>query len=225
MNSDNISKEDMSLPAAIFFDWDGTLVDTLPGLLLAHNHVREKFGLTLWTHDQFHAEMKYSSRELYPIIYGDSAPEAITLLRDYLDKNIIRHLKPLPNAEVTLRRIHKAGIPTGIVSNKRQEFLTREVEHLGWGRYLSVEAGSGFAPRDKPSGDPIRKALAAINLNPEDSLIWFVGDTETDMLAAADASCLPILLRHGESRAEIIEKHSPAYVFNDCQELLAALSL
>lgn len=215
----------MSKPDAIFFDWDGTLVDTLPGLLLAHNHVRETFGLELWTTAQFHQEMKFSSRELYPLIYGDSAPEAVQMLRDYMDKNIIRHLSPLRNAEVTLRRIHKAGIPTGIVSNKRQEFLSREIEHLGWGRYLSIEAGSGFAVRDKPAGDPIRKALGLININPEDALVWFVGDTETDMLAAADAACLPVLLLHGESRTEIIEKHNPAYVFQDCQDLLAALEL
>ncbi len=215
----------MSKPDAIFFDWDGTLVDTLPGLLIAHNHVRTHFALEHWTRDQFHKEMKYSSRELYPKIYGDRADEAVTILRSYMDKNIIKHLTPLKNAEVALRRIHKAGIPIGIVSNKRQEFLTREIEHLGWGRYISIEAGSGFAERDKPSGIPIRKALAAIKLEPENSMIWFVGDTETDMLAAADAACLPVLILHGEQRSEIIEKHAPAYVFNDCQELITALEL
>lgn len=215
----------MSKPDAIFFDWDGTLVDTLPGLLIAHNHVRTCFALEHWTRDQFHKEMKYSSRELYPEIYGNRADEAIAILRDYMDQNIIRHLTPLLNAEVALRRIHKAGIPIGIVSNKRQEFLSREIEHLGWSRYISVEAGSGFAARDKPAGDPIRKALAAISLKPEESMVWFVGDTETDMLAAADAACLPVLMLHGESRLEIIEKHSPAYIFNDCRELLTALEL
>lgn len=215
----------MSKPDAIFFDWDGTLVDTLPGLLIAHNHVRTHFGLEHWTRDQFHKEMKYSSRELYPKIYGERADEAVTVLRAYMDENIIKHLTPLKNAEVALRRIHKAGIPIGIVSNKRQEFLTREIEHLGWGRYISIEAGSGFAARDKPSGAPIRKALAAVQITPEESIVWFVGDTETDMLAAADASCLSVLILHGEQRVEIVEKHSPAYVFQDCQDLLTALEL
>lgn len=212
-------------PDAIFFDWDGTLVDTLPGLLIAHNHVRTHFGLEHWTNDQFHQEMKFSSRELYPKIYGDRTDEAITILRDYMDKNIIKHLTPLKNAEVALRRIHKAGIPIGIVSNKRHEFLTREIEHLGWGRYISVEAGSGFAARDKPSGDPIRKALSAINIKPEESVVWFVGDTETDMLAAADSACLSVLILHGESRDALIEKHSPAYVLQDCQDLLVTLDI
>lgn len=215
----------MSKPDAIFFDWDGTLANTLPGLMAAHNHVRTHFGLEHWTRDRFRQEMKHSSRELYPHIYGDRADEAIAVLRTYMDENIIRNLSPFKNAEAALRRIHKAGIPMGIVSNKRQEFLSREIEHLGWGRYISIEAGSGFAARDKPSGDPIRKALAAVNLKPENSIIWFVGDTETDMLAAADAACLPVLILHGEERPDIVEKHNPAFVFMDCQDMLAALGL
>lgn len=215
----------MSKPDAIFFDWDGTLVDTLPGLLIAHNYVRSHFGLDHWTEDQFHKEMKFSSRELYPKIYGDRVEEAITILRHYMDKNILNHLSPLKNAEVTLRRLHKAGIPVGIVSNKRHEFLQREIDHLGWDKYIAVHAGSGYAERDKPSGEPIRKALSAIQIKPEESLIWFVGDTETDMLAAADSACLAVLILHGTERPELIEKHSPAYVFNDCQDLLSALEL
>ncbi len=40
----------MSKPDAIFFDWDGTLVDTLQGLLIANNYVSTHFGLEHWTH-------------------------------------------------------------------------------------------------------------------------------------------------------------------------------
>lgn len=212
-------------PDAIFFDWDGTLVDTLPGLLLAHNHVRKHFDLPLWTRDQFHKEMKYSSRELYPKIYGDRAEEAVSILRDFMDKEILNHITPLKNSEVLLRRIHKMKIPIGIVSNKRHEFLIREIEHLGWGKYINVQAGSGYADRDKPSGAPIRKALGEIGIKPEDSLVWFVGDTETDLLAAQDSACLPILILHGAQNPKLIEKHSPAYVFESCQDLLISLDM
>ena len=212
-------------PDAIFFDWDGTLVDTLPGLLLAHNHVRAHFDFPLWTRDQFHKEMKYSSRELYPKIYGDRTEEAINILREFMDKEILKYVTPLKNSEVLLRRIHKMGIPIGIVSNKRHEFLLREVAHLGWGKYIAVQAGSGYADQDKPSGAPIRKALGEVGINPEDSLVWFVGDTETDLLAAQDSACLSVLILHGTQHPELIEKHSPAYVFNDCQDLLSSLEV
>lgn len=212
-------------PDAIFFDWDGTLVDTLPGLLIAHNHVRVHFDLPLWTRDQFHKEMKYSSRELYPKIYGERTDEAIAVLVDFMDKHILNYLEPLKNSEVLLRRIHKMGIPIGIVSNKRHAFLIREIEHLGWGKYIAVQAGSGYADQDKPSGVPIRKALAEIGIKPEHSLVWFVGDTETDLLAAADAACVSVLILHESDQAALIEKHNPAFIFENCQDLLSSIDI
>lgn len=213
------------LPDAIFFDWDGTLVDTLPGLLIAHNHVRTHFGFPVWTRAEFHRQMTLSSRELYPVIYGERADEAFTILRSFLDKHLLEYLSPLKNAEVLLRRLHKMKIPLGLVSNKRHEYVLREVQHLGWDKYLDIAVGSGYAERDKPSGIPIRKALADIGVKPEDCLVWFVGDTETDMKAAVDSGCLPVLILHGTQQSELIEKYSPAYVFEDCQDLLSSLEI
>ena len=51
----------LSEPKAIIFDWDGTLVDTLPGLLTAHNHVRALYGLPVWTEAEFMVNIKFSS--------------------------------------------------------------------------------------------------------------------------------------------------------------------
>lgn len=212
-------------PDAIFFDWDGTLVDTLPGLLLAHNHVRGHFNLPLWTTEQFHQQMKYSSRELYPQIYGEDVEEAFNILRQFMDEHILKYLEPIKDSEHLLRSIHETGTPIGIVSNKRHEFLIREIAHLGWGQYISVQAGAGYATKDKPSGEPIRKALSEINITPENALVWYVGDTETDMLAARDSACEAVLLLHGTPRPELVKKHSPAYVFEDLRELLASLNL
>ncbi len=212
-------------PDAIFFDWDGTLVDTLPGLLIAHNHVRAHFGFPEWSTEQFHKEMKYSSRELYPKIYGERVEEAFEVLRRFMNENIVKYLVPIADSERLLRSIHETGVPIGIVSNKRHEFLIREIEHLGWNKYIQVQAGAGYAAQDKPSGEPIRKALSEIGLTTDDSLVWYVGDTETDLLAARDSSCEAVLLLHGTPRPELVEKHSPAYVFEDLQELLNSLEL
>lgn len=204
------------IPDAVFFDWDGTLVDTLPGLLLAHNYVREQFGLSLWAQDEFYKQMKFSSLELYPMIYGDKAPEAFTHLKTFMDANHLQHLTPLENAESLLRQLSEHGIPTGIVSNKRHEFLIREVRHLGWDRYILSMVGSGYAERDKPSGAPIRKALADAGVETAGKLIWYVGDSDIDMIAARDAGCSPVLVFHGKDNSEVMKNHAPPYVFKDC---------
>ena len=40
-------------PDLIIWDWDGTLVDSLPLIFMAHNHVREMMSLPLWTREEF----------------------------------------------------------------------------------------------------------------------------------------------------------------------------
>lgn len=216
--------ENAEKPDAVFFDWDGTLVDTLPGLLLAHNYVREQFALPLWTRDEFYQQMKFSSRELYPMIYGDKAPAAFDHLKTFMDENHLKHLHVLEHSGELLKQLHEAGIPVGIVSNKRHEFLIREVTHLDWGRYVRSIIGAGKSEKDKPSGIPIRNAMAEAKVSPDSQKVWYVGDSDIDMVAARDAGCVPVLIFHGKDNDEVMKTHSPPYVFQDCIALAAYLS-
>ena len=85
-------------PAAIFFDWDGTLVNTLPGLRNAHNHVRTSYGYDAWTEAEFRANLRHSARELYPRIYKENADEAIRRLYNYVKTHHLATLEVIDGA-------------------------------------------------------------------------------------------------------------------------------
>jgi phosphoglycolate phosphatase len=213
----------LKAPEAVIFDWDGTLVNTLPGLRLAHNHVRTSLGHPPWTEAEFMANLKYSSRELYPKIYGDKAQLAFETLYKFIEKTHIDHLDVLPGAEDLLIFLQEHRIPAGLASNKVHNYLVRETEHLGWDQYFYCILGSGKAARDKPAADPILLALqlAKIPLAPEK--IWFVGDTVTDLLAARESGSIAVLITHGQDRRALIEEHKPALVVEDCAHLRQTL--
>ena len=210
--------ESLKIPKAVFFDWDGTLVDTLQGLRRSHNHVRVTLGYPSWSEEQFHSNLKHSARELYPAVYGEKSDEALALLYDYVDTHHLGHLQVLPGAADLLATLKNLGIACGIVSNKRHEFLLKEIKHLGWGDYVQAAVGAGVAARDKPAGDPIVHALSLAGLKPDKATVWYAGDTETDLLAAQDAGCAPVLLSHGKKKENLIETHNPLFVFGDCAE-------
>lgn len=204
-----------SLPQAVFFDWDGTLVDTLPWLLSAHNHVRTYLELAPWSVEEFKHFIRYSSRELYGPLYGDRAEEALAVLRSFMEENHLANLRVLPDALALLEFLADEGIPAGIVSNKRHEFLLREINHLGWDHLSRISIGAGYAAKDKPAADPLLLALKQCGLEPG-AHIWYVGDSETDMLTAGAAGCSAILVRHNHDNEALIDKFQPLWVFDDC---------
>ncbi len=207
----------------VFFDWDGTLVDSLPLLFAAHNHVREKLGVPLWTRDEYAKAIVHSTRELYPRIYGERAQEAQDMLYAYVKENHIKQMKILEGAPEVVEYLAKHNVPIGIVSNKRHDVLRLEVEHLGWHTHFGVYNGAGVAKADKPSGEPLLYALQQheAGLGIED--IVYVGDTESDLSCAKEAGCPCIFIRHGKDAEALISQYAPAYVVDTLEELKGVL--
>jgi phosphoglycolate phosphatase len=205
------------MPAAVFFDWDGTLVDTFPGLHRAHNHVRAQFGMAPWTEAEYREIMKYSSRDIYPKVYGAQAEAAMKILYDYIEANHLADLRVMPQAKELLDALKAAGVTLGVVSNKRHKYLSREIEHLGWGGFFAAIVGAGEAAQDKPDAAPLVKAGDAAGRKVAE--MWYVGDGETDLQMAKNAGCPAILVLHGDDKAALIGAYGPHLVANDCAHL------
>lgn len=209
---------------AIFFDWDGTLVDSLPFLHRAHNHVRTHFGFPSWSMDEYRQAMKFSARQLYPQLYGDRTDDALDVLKDFVIAHHLDFLEPIDGAVELVRGLHAAGFPLGVVSNKRHIFLTREVDHLGLAPYFQAILGAGEAENDKPAADPLLLALSRAGLSPGADVLY-VGDTEADLSCATAAGCGAAFLYFEEPENLLINKHNPEIVVRDCRALAARLGL
>lgn len=206
-------------PSAIFFDWDGTLVNTLPGLRNAHNYVRTSYGYDNWTEEEFRANLRHSARELYPHIYKENAPVAIELLYSYVKEHHLASLEVIEGAEALLQHLQGSGMPVALISNKRHDVLMREVQHLGWERYFSACVGAGEAARDKPAADPVRLAIERSGLTVDIPNMWYVGDTVTDLQVSASLGCRSVLLLDGENKDALIAEYKPFLILDDCRAL------
>lgn len=204
---------------SVFFDWDGTLVDSLPFLFKAHNHVRAYLGEPLWSRDEYARAIVYSTRELYPRIYGARSDEAREMLYNYITENHIDNIDIIDGAKDVLDVLKERGVPMGLVSNKRHDVLRREVEHLGWQDYFGVYNGAGAASQDKPSGVPLLFALEQHPDKIDIKDVLYVGDTESDLSCAKEAGCPVAFIRHVTDSDLLIDKYKPRYVVNNLGEL------
>jgi len=203
---------------AVFFDWDGTLVDSLDFVFDAHNHVRTGMGFTPWTLAEFVINVKYSSRQLYPRIYPGREEEAFLLLATFMEENHLKDIKLIDGALDLLEALAAANIPMGVVSNKRNVFVKKESTHLGWDKYFKIVVGAGYASNDKPDAEPLISALAEAGLKPGERIL-FVGDTETDLLCARNAGCTAAFLYHDKPDNPLIAQYNLAILVKNCVDL------
>jgi len=213
--------QNLKKPDAIFFDWDGTLVDSLPSLMSYYNHVLERFDLPKITVDEAKKNIRRSAREVFPEIFGSNSDEAFKVYYDIVSKTHLSLLTPFLGSEKFLNDLQHLKIPLGIISNKKHEFLLKEISHLAWDKYFISNIGAGVASKDKPSGEALLLAAERIGLSPLTHHLWYVGDTETDMLAAKDAGFELIFIEHGlGTRNDCFEKGATPYFVKDLNELI-----
>lgn len=208
---------------ALFFDWDGTLVEHSKLISEGHSFVRNHFGLDPYDQQAALSRGHQSTRELYPILYGDKWQEAEEIFYNFFFDNHLNDVNPFDDTKTLLDFARQLDMLMGVVSNKRQIFLTREIDHLGWNDYFKAIVGAGEAERDKPSSAPLQMALknTCNSLNKDN--ILYIGDTETDMKCAADMGCDFALILRGRDMKDLIETYNPQYIFESFDEMLKTL--
>ncbi len=95
--------------------------------------------------------------------------------------------------EELLRWLKSQNIPAFVVSNKRGDYLRYEAEKLNWEDLFAAIVGAQDAPRDKPDRAHVDLALHKAGMT-ADADVWFVGDSDTDVLCARNAGCTPVLI-------------------------------
>ena len=212
-NNDNIWLQN---PDGLFFDWDGTLVDSLAFLESAHNHVLQSFGKEAFPEGAFKPFFGKPREEIYNTLYGENnAAEACQRFEQFVMASHKTMLNPIEGAEELLETAHDAGIILGVVSNKKPEFVNAEIDHFGWRKFFKSVVGAGEAGNDKPSPDPLLLGVKKTGLDPKKTQIWYAGDTKTDLLCAKSCQAPLIFMGWGESiPARDIETHPTKTIQN-----------
>jgi phosphoglycolate phosphatase len=214
----------VTLPQAILFDWDNTLIDSWPTIHEATNAVFTAMGHPLWTLEETKARVRRSLRETFPEMFGGRWEEARDVYYRHIRAHHLDTLLPLPGIAEMLAALDRAGIYLGVVSNKDGALLRAEAEHLGWGRHFGALVGAGDASRDKPACEPLDMALAKSGFTRGDT-VWYVGDTGMDMQCACTSLCIPVLLRPTVlDEAEFVD-YPPQHRFAKPLELLSFLGI
>lgn len=212
----------LTLPRAVLFDWDNTLVDTWPCLIAALNMTLVAMGKEPWTEAYAKVHIAKSMRDSFPELFGDRWEEARDIFYASFGDIHLDRLVPLPGARAVLDELHGLGVWVAVVSNKTGTFLRQEADHLNWTPLFRHLVGAGDAAQDKPALAPVSMALDGAGILPGPD-VWFVGDNRIDIECGHTTGCLPILIHPDPPPEQHFRPFLPQRTFRSCEEFLSVL--
>ena len=207
---------------AIIFDLDGTLLDTLADLAEGTNYALRVNGFPERTLDEIRRFVGNGARRLIERAVPDGQMEA-ALEKVRQDFNVYYkihckdHTGPYPGIMEMLQELVQQGYSLGVVSNKPDFAVQELIPEYFPGIFASV-SGDRQGVAKKPAPDLIWEAMK--NLQADSSNAVYVGDSEVDLEAAANAGIPCISVAWGfKGRRFLEEQHAgtiievPAEVF------------
>lgn len=193
------------LPAAVFFDLDGTLVDTAPDFHAGVNRLRRQQGLSELPYDIIRAVVSEGARAViaagFPDLVVDS-PEFDALRQQFLAEYAVHladtsHL--FPGLEAVLQALESRNIPWGVVTNKASTYTNPLMTALSLDRRSAATICPDHVSQTKPHPEPLFKAAQIAGVNPEQCI--YVGDHVRDIEAGRRAGMLTVAVGWGYVQA------------------------
>ncbi|MDB2652278.1 HAD-IA family hydrolase [Candidatus Pelagibacter bacterium] len=201
----------MEQKLTVLFDLDGTLVDTAPDLIRAHNHVMKKFGYPTKSINELKNAVGKGAKAIMAKGNGKwewfdekIKNEMTDEFLSFYKKNIFHESTLLNGVKEFLIWCKNQNILMAVCTNKTEYLaidLLKKIEIYDFFEYVS---GHNTFEYCKPDPRHLLRTIEMINGDKNKSIM--IGDSETDANAAKEAEIPMILLKYGytEKRSEEI---------------------
>ena len=194
----------MSLPAAVLWDMDGTLVDTEPYWIAAEHDIVEEHGGT-WTEELAHQLVGQDLLVAATFIRDNSAvdwsPERIVdeMLGRVIGK-VSEHIPWRPGARELLAALKAEGVPSALVTMSWRSLADAVLGALPEGTFDVVVTGDEVS-HGKPHPEPYRAAARLLGVSPQDCVA--IEDSPTGVRSAVAAGVPTLAVPHVVSVPEM----------------------
>lgn len=210
----------MFKPQAVFFDLDGTLVNSVPDLADCIDSMLVQLGRQPVGESHVMAWVGNGLQRLIEralIHTGTADTEKLKQARALFEACYAQHYARrshcyagvLPALDYLYDELQ---LPLACITNKAEAFTQPLLTALNLQAYFELTLSGDSLAEKKPHPLPLEQAAAAFNLNPAQTLM--VGDSRSDVLAARAAGCMGVICtRYGYNHGRpIADEHPDALV-------------
>ena len=190
----------MSQIYTILFDLDGTLVDTAPDLIEAHNHVMKKYGHKQKRLSDIKSLAGIGACVMMQRSFKNEIKDEKTKKKmvdefiDFYSQNINNASKPIRGIFEFLDWAKSKNISMGVCTNKREVLAIDLLKKINLYKYFEYVAGADTFEFNKPDPRHLTNVIEIIGGDLSKSIM--VGDSEVDSNSAYNAN-LPFVLVKG----------------------------
>ena len=199
----------MTQKLTILFDLDGTLVDTAPDLMGAHNHVMKKFGYPQKSLDDIKHIAGRGAWIMMQRTFRDEIKdeklkkEMVKEFIDYYAKNIAKGSKPIKGIIKFLDWAKSKKILMAVCTNKQERLAVDLLKKINLSQYFEYIAGCDTFDFNKPDPRHLTNVIDIIGGDINKSIM--IGDSEVDSQSAYNAKIPFILVEEGYTEKNINE--------------------
>ncbi|HTM10844.1 MAG TPA: HAD family hydrolase [Verrucomicrobiae bacterium] len=204
---------------AVFFDIDGTLMDTNYLHVEAWADAFAKLGVVVPRRD-IHRQIGKSGKKMVREFIPDEAKaKKADKLHGKLYKKIQEKGKPLPGACDLIAAMKERGLSIWFATSAKPEELDHTMNELGAHDLIDMIVSSADVEEGKPEPDVFQLTLERARVAPDEAVA--LGDTIWDIESAERCGIkTAVVLTGGAYGREELEKSGAVAVYRDCAEAL-----
>lgn len=211
----------------IIFDFDGTLINSIPDLTLAINKMLSHYNLSPLTIEQVtpfigNGAKPLVKRALDAALENKSGveidfDEAFGIYLSAYKEITCKDTFMYPGVLETLKYLDNKGYKMMICTNKPFKFIEPILDALKIKHFFKLWIGEDSLVEKKPNALPLVHLVNMLKTNIEKSIM--IGDSKNDILAAQNAQMESIGVSYGYNYNENISDYNPTLVIDNFADL------
>ena len=197
---------------AIFFDLDGTLTDSGPGITRCVNYALQKMGRPEEDPENLRCFVGPPLKDMFMQYAGfteEEALQAVTYYRERFAPIGIYENSPYPGIEALLEELQGKGYRLAIASSKPEHFVHIVLEYFHLEGYFSCIVGCEMDGSRGTKAEAIEEACRRMGLQKKKDQILMVGDTHYDVEGARAVGIETIAVTWGYDTLKNLEESHP----------------
>lgn len=190
---------------AVFFDLDGTLLDTSLDLGGALNYVLRKNNRAELPHEVIRPRVSDGAAALIKLGFGeDIFEESLTSLRqqllDYYEANIAKLTQPFPGILELIDQFERHNLDWGIVTNKPSLYTAKLMNEMKFSKPPISIISPDQVGVSKPDPKPLLEACKQASCAPQEAI--YIGDHLRDIECGKNAGMQTIAVGYGFTKSD-----------------------